>query len=90
MTVRELLARIDSSELSEWIKYFELEPFGPVRSDLSAGIVAATIANVNKGKSGKAFQPVDFMPFLGQGEQSEDDMMAILQSMAGGNNGDSR
>ena len=86
MTVRELLARIDSAELSEWIAYFQLEPFGPIRSDLSAGIIAATVANANKGKAGKAFQPVDFMPYAEDHKpnQNEDDMMAILNTMAKG------
>jgi len=30
--------------------------------DFLAGIVAATIANVNRGKAQKAFKPEDFMP----------------------------
>jgi len=30
--------------------------------DFRAGIIASTIANVNRGKKKKAFKPVDFMP----------------------------
>lgn len=81
MTVRELLARIDSRELSEWMAYYELNPFGSVRTDLNAGVIAATIANVNRGKNGKTFQPADFMPYVETADQSEEDMKAILNTM---------
>ena len=77
------MARIDSKELSEWMAYYELEPFGHVRTDLNAGIIAATIANVNRGKQGQAYRPADFMPYMENGQQSENDMKAILNSMVG-------
>ena len=48
MTVAELLSRTTSRELSEWMVYYELEPFGEERADLRAGIVASTVANVNR------------------------------------------
>lgn len=81
-TVRELLARIDSRELSEWMCFYTLEPFGDVRGDLQAGIVAATIANANSGKGSKTFQPADFMPLMDKPEQDEDDMITIMTAMA--------
>ena len=90
MTVRELLARVDSRELSEWMAYYQLEPFGNVREDLQAGIVASTIANVNRGKNDKAFQPSDFMPFMEKPEQTVDDMKAVMDAIAKGQDGDSR
>ena len=89
MTVRELLARIDSRELAEWMQFYAIDPFGTQRDDLQAGIVAATIANANSSK-GKAFQPIDFMPYAdGKKEQTSDDMKALLNSIAG-QHGDSR
>ena len=90
MTVRELLARVDSRELSEWMAYYQLDPFGNVREDLHAGIVASTIANVNRGKNDKAFQPSDFMPFMEKPEQTVDDMKAVMDAIAKGQDGDSR
>ncbi len=90
MTVRELLARVDSRELSEWMAYYQLDPFGNVREDLQAGIVASTIANVNRGKNDKAFQPSDFMPFMEKPEQTVDDMKAVMDAIAKGQDGDSR
>lgn len=82
MTVRELLARIDSRELSEWMAYAALEPFGETRGDLRAGIVASVIANVHRGKGQKAFQPTDFLPEFGRPErqgQSVEDQVRIAE-----------
>mgnify|MGYP003645784528 FL=1 len=81
-TVRELLARIDSHELSEWMAFYSLDPFGDVRGDLQAGIVASTIANANSGKGSRTFQPADFMPLMEKPEQDEDDMISIMTAMA--------
>lgn len=75
MTVAELLSRISSRELSEWMVYYELEPFGEERADLRAGIVASTVANVNRDpkKQKKPFAAQDFMPkFEGGGRGSAD------------------
>jgi hypothetical protein len=46
----------------EWNVYARARPFGEERADLRAGIVASTIANANRGKSGRSFRPADFMP----------------------------
>lgn len=53
---------MDSRELSEWIAYDQLCPFGEERADLRMGILASTIANVNKSRKRKAYRPQDFMP----------------------------
>lgn len=39
-----------------------LEPWGERPAHLRAGIVAATIANVNRSKKSRTFKPEDFMP----------------------------
>ncbi|MGC4031482.1 MAG: hypothetical protein QM754_07070 [Tepidisphaeraceae bacterium] len=65
--MRELLARIDSRELAEWMAAFNLAPWGDERADLRAGIVASTIVNVNGGKS----KPSDFLPKYGQQEPKQ-------------------
>lgn len=64
MTVGELLTRVSSYELTEWMVYYQLEPFGPERGDLNAGIVAATVANANRDpkKRKEPYRPQDFMP----------------------------
>ena len=46
----------------ELMEYMAIDPQGERRADLRAGIIAATLANVNRGKGTKAYQPKDFMP----------------------------
>lgn len=70
MSVRQVLAEIDSRELTEWAAYELVEPFGPWREDLRSGIVASTIANTMRGKGARPFTPDDFMPEFG-GQQQE-------------------
>ena len=64
MTVRELLQRMGSDELSEWMAFYQLEPFGDYRADYRAGVVASTFANAHRAKDASPFRPEDFMPFL--------------------------
>lgn len=73
MTVDELLARVSSRELSEWIAYSNLEPWGEKRADLRAGIVASTVANTarDRKKRGKPFSPAEFMPDFDAKEQKQ-------------------
>ena len=81
------LQRISSHELAEWSAEYSIEPFGDVRGDLQAGIVAATIANVNRDpdKKSKPFTAVDFMPdFEGvsaETGQTWEQQLAIVQMM---------
>ena len=69
MTVTRLLAETTSAELTEWGVFYEMEPFGPERGDLQAGIVAATVANVNRDakKQKKPYSAQDFMPKFEEG-----------------------
>ena len=87
MTVKELLARIDSRELSEWMAYFSLEPWGTEVEDWRAGMIAATIANVNRDekKRKKPFEPKDFIPQRAKPpveEQSPEEQAKILKMWA--------
>lgn len=60
-----------------------MEPFGEERADLRMGILAATIANVNRGKKGKSYKPTDFMPFYkgATRKQTPQEMMKTMLSM---------
>jgi hypothetical protein len=84
MPVGELLARTSAAELTEWAVYEEMT--GPLdaghRADVHAGIVAATIANVNRGKKSKRFKPADFMPEWGRPRaQTPNQMATMLKSL---------
>jgi len=47
--------------LMDWSRYYAEEPWGEERADVRAGIIAAVIANSNRGKSGKKFRIRDFL-----------------------------
>ncbi len=49
-------------EFQEWQLYNALYPLGERRADLRAGIVAAVVANVNRGPDTPAYTPQDFIP----------------------------
>ncbi|MFP3890983.1 hypothetical protein [uncultured Ralstonia sp.] len=70
MTVRQLLAAIDSAELTEWMAYDRLDPFGEARADLRAGIIASAAANHGFVRLEKPYQPSHFMPFIQRGEET--------------------
>lgn len=73
----ELLGRISSAELTEWVEFFRLEPWGPEVEGWQAGMIASTIANVNRGKGVKPFKPADFMLALAE---RKPDTSASLQA----------
>lgn len=60
--MRELLERLDSRELSEWMAYYSIEPWGAERDNLHAGIVAKAIYDVNQDpKKHRDISPADFL-----------------------------
>lgn len=48
-TVGELSATMTSAELSEWMAYDLVEPFGQVRQDQANRLLAAVLVNANRG-----------------------------------------
>lgn len=60
-TLKQLYREIDSAELSEWQAYYNIEPWGESKADIRTGIIASTIANVNRGKNTKAFTYDNFV-----------------------------
>jgi hypothetical protein len=62
MSVRELETTMSARELSEWMVYYTIEPFGPAREDFRTAQVCATVANVqgNKTKPSDFIQPFEF------------------------------
>lgn len=84
MTVAELLARVSSRELSEWMAYSQVEPWGEERADLRAGIVASTVANTarNAKKRHKPFKPEEFMPTFERKTQTMEQQQEIARMFA--------
>lgn len=81
-----LAASMTMRQLREWMAYYEVEPWGEDRADLRAGIIAATTANVWRGR-GPAAKPSDFMPrFDGPAKQSQQEMHEIFAAYAAAHN----
>ncbi|MFE9737344.1 hypothetical protein [Streptomyces sp. NPDC006477] len=82
----ELLARITSAELTEWMAYEQIAgPLGPERLDLLHAITAATIANTARGKDQPPYEPRDFLPRWDQDaarpEQDWQQMLAKVKTL---------
>lgn len=81
MTVRELGARMDSRELSQWEAFEAIEPFGDWRADLRAGIVAATVANSQRASStSPVAKPEQFMPKFGPPPEPDPELETLALS----------
>ena len=81
MTLERLGREMSSYELTQWIAYFKVEPFGHVRGDIQAGVIASVIANSSPGRGKRTYRPSDFMPDFGVAEVSEEDREAKAKSM---------
>jgi hypothetical protein len=60
--VRGMLAEMTAHDLAEWEAFFSLEPWGAEADEHRAGVISATIANVNRRKGAAPFRPSDFFP----------------------------
>lgn len=52
---------MSARELAAWESYYATEPFGAERDNLHAAMTCALLANIHRGKGGKAIKPEDFM-----------------------------
>lgn len=69
-----MLARMSARQFAEWEAYYAQEPWGELRADLRAGIVASTLANVHRRARTPAFSPQDFMPYAPRAPIAEDEI----------------
>jgi len=77
-----MLATMTSRQVSEWQAYERLSgPLGGARGDLSAAIIASTIANVNRGKGQPPYKPSRFIPDWDPKPQSPEHMKMIVRAM---------
>ena len=74
-----------SAELSEWMQYYTIEPFGQWRDNWHAATLAAMLFNINRAKGQQAAKASDFM-YMDQeaAEQKRDaETLALLRSVSG-------
>ena len=74
MPIRQLLREMHSSELSRWMRYYQEEPFGEIRSDLRNGILASIVL----GLAGQKSEPADFI-ISNTGQDIDDKLRAWAQ-----------
>lgn len=82
MPVGELLRRVSSAELTEWMAYEQISgPLGAARGDVQAAIVAATIANAMSSKKGRRFTPKDFIPEWDRRPQTWQEQLELVKQL---------
>lgn len=77
MPVSVMLRQMDSAELTDWMAYWRVEPFGEERADLRSGIVSSVIASCMSA-SKKKYKPSDFMPDFGAKKKQTVEQMRVL------------
>jgi hypothetical protein len=60
MTVGDMLQRMSSAELTEWMAFYVVEPFGEEHADFRAGVIASVTANHSMSPPDKPRRPSDF------------------------------
>lgn len=83
MTVRELERRMPSAELTEWMAFYTIDPFGDQRADMRSAIISSTLANCHRDKDRKAFQYTDFMPFPDEPYEELNEAQQVKQMILG-------
>ena len=65
---------MSSHEFSEWQVYASSEPFGEVRDDYRAALIACVIANANRDpeKQSEPFEVKDFLLNFGEDDDRND------------------
>jgi len=76
-TVQELDNTLSSTELSHWIAFYGLHPFGAERDNIHSAVIAATVANTTRGRNQPPFSAEDFM-LKTQDEKRESDTQNVL------------
>lgn len=81
----ELLNRVSSRELTEWMAYDQLEPLPDRRQDLLLASLLALLSNVYRDakKHREPAEPGDFLPWLRLDEPDPEpvDMLAKIEAL---------
>lgn len=60
MTIGQI-DQMPSSEFTEWMAFYEIEPFGPSRDNVHSAMICSLLYNANRGKRQEALTVTDFM-----------------------------
>ena len=80
----ELLDGISSHELTEWMAYAQLEPFGEERADIRSATNTMVLANANRDPKKKRtpYTIEDFMLFRDDAEKPEQTQAETAEKVA--------
>lgn len=80
-----MLRRLTAKQFLEWEHYARLEPFGELRADYRAALIASVIANVNRGSKQKPYTLEDFLLKFAEEpvrKQTVEDQLAVAKMIA--------
>lgn len=84
MTPGEVTARHTSAELSEWMAYARVNPFGEWRADARAAMIARTIVMMMRDPKGPMPKLSDFMlSFEPEREATQEEVIAYFRETFG-------
>ena len=63
-TPHELLAAVDSQDITEMMAFERLEPFGSLHLEAVVGRLCAAVVNMQLSKGAESLSAIDFMPAL--------------------------
>lgn len=73
---------MSAQEYGLWMAHYGLDPWGEERMDMGFGVVASTLANVNRKASAAPFTPQDFMPYARAAQAAAEPEMTPEQFIA--------
>lgn len=79
-----MLAEIPASVWYEWLAFNKIDPISDRRADLRAGIIASTVAEVNRDRKRRSrpYEAKDFMPRFERAQpQSVEEMIEIAREI---------
>ena len=79
----DLLRSLTAKQFAEWRAFYGLDPFGDQRADLRAGIISSVISNRMRGKNENPMEPMQFMPYIQQSEQTPEEIQRTLRDILG-------
>lgn len=78
-TLAEMEAGMSGAEYALWEAEYRISPWGDWPAQVMQATVAATVANVNRGKDSPVYSPQDFIPWAEkQQEEQEEDPIEFL------------
>ena len=81
-SVEEIGKRISSKEMTEWIAFFKLEPFGGHADDARFARLQCLLANIHRDpKKSRVFRPNQFMPDYERRAKTSQELLRTVEML---------